>query len=419
MDRNKEIFACLALRHTPGLGPRTWKRILGAYESAYQALCAVDEWADRGLARQDQAKAVRLEAWREDAEMEYRAARSRKMVALAWHDSRFPRRLREIPDPPALLYVAGDVSLLSGPCIAVVGARKCTRHGLQAAGRVSAELAAMGLTVVSGLALGVDREAHLGGLSGVGSSVAVLGCGLDVSYPKGNADLRAALEERGCVVSEFAPGTRPDGNNFPHRNRIISGLSLAVVVAEAAKRSGSLITARLAGEQGREVFALPGPAGQAAFTGCHTLIRDGAMLADSGEDILRELRFQFREELERVPEPLSRSGEISPQRSLSGEDVDSGNGETGGSPGVDWVTGDSTFTAGSRSSFVTQGVSAPDEGTDPDGFAVWQALGQERRHIDELTRILGWESARVSQVLLLLELSGKIRQLPGMRYSRV
>ncbi|MGE4291311.1 MAG: DNA-processing protein DprA [Desulfovibrio sp.] len=403
MDLNKEFFACLALRHTPGLGPRSWKKILAAYDSVYEAVRDVRNWSSRRLARRNQIEAAERELWRSDAEMEFRAARSRGLDVVCWSDPRFPVRLREIPDPPLLLYVAGDASLLAGPCVAVVGARKCTRHGLDAAARISRELSGMGLTVVSGLALGVDREAHLGGLSGVGSSVAVLGCGLDVRYPKGNGDLRAALEERGCVVSEFAPGTPPDGNNFPYRNRIISGLSMAVVVAEAAKRSGSLITARLAGEQGREVFALPGPAGQAAFTGCHSLIREGATLADSGEDVLRELRYQFGPELDGLPHPESRRN-LDPQPSARSA--------------IRPVPARDEPSCDAVPAKPAEDVPPPDPASDPDGHAVWKLLGRERIHIDELTRGLGWESARVSQTLLLLEMSGAVRQWPGMRYSR-
>ncbi|WP_022661057.1 DNA-processing protein DprA [Paucidesulfovibrio longus] len=408
MDLNKEFFACLALRHTPGLGPRTWKKILSAYDSAYEAVRDVRGWAALRLARRDQIEAAEREVWRADAEAEYRAARSRGMDPVTWNDPRFPQRLREIADPPLLLYAAGDAGLLAGPCVAVVGARKCTRHGLDAAARISTELSRMGLTVVSGLALGVDREAHLGGLSGVGSSVAVLGCGLDVRYPKGNGDLRAALEERGCVVSEFAPGTPPDGNNFPHRNRIISGLSMGVVVAEAAKRSGSLITARLAGEQGRDVFALPGPAGQAAFTGCHSLIREGAVLADSGEDVLRELRYQFGPELNGLPRSEPKGGE----RRIERIQAASLPPERAAAFGDERPQGPAPLPSERLS------APAPDPDSDPDGRAVWDRLGRDRVHIDELTRGLGWESARVSQTLLLLEMSGAVRQWPGMRYSR-
>ena len=161
------------------------------------------------------------------------------------------------------LYVVGDVSLFKNPGVAVVGARECTPMGLEATGRISMQLSKSGITVISGLALGIDRQAHLGGLRGVGSSVAVLGCGLDVDYPQDNRDVRRRLGEKGLVVTEYGPGVRPRPEHFPIRNRLISGLALGVLVAEAAHDSGSLITARLAGEQGREVFALPGPIGQA------------------------------------------------------------------------------------------------------------------------------------------------------------
>lgn len=416
LDPNREFFAALALRHVSGLGPRTWKKILAAYPSIYAALCDARRWPALRLANRPQAEAAAREDWRADAEAEYRAARSRGLKVVTWFDPRYPQRLREIPDPPLLLYCAGDASLLTGACVAVVGARKCTRFGLDAAARISAELSRMGLTVVSGLALGVDREAHLGGLAGVGSSVAVLGCGLDVRYPKGNGDLRAALEERGCVVTEYAPGTPPDGNNFPYRNRIISGLSLAVVVAEAAKRSGSLITARLAGEQGREVFALPGPAGQSSFTGSHGLIREGATLADSAEDVLRELRWQFGTELEDLATgdaPLFvTSGTATPRV------PDAGPVSGGASSRKVGVSPAPAVAPTPVAASIPEPVAAPDPDADPDGRALWEALGDARPQIDELTRALGWESARVSQTLLLLELSGAVRQWPGMRYSR-
>ncbi|MEF2144403.1 MAG: DNA-processing protein DprA [Desulfovibrionaceae bacterium] len=392
MDLNKEFFACLALRHTSRLGPRTWKRILEAYQSAYEAVRCAADWPTRKLANRSLAEAVTSEVWRADAEVEYRSTRMRRLDVVTWFDPRYPQRLREIADPPLLLYASGDASLLSAPSVAVVGARKSTEHGLATARRISEELSRMGLSVVSGLALGIDREAHLGGLVGVGSSVGVLGCGLDVNYPKGNADVRAELERRGCVVSEFAPGTPPDGNNFPHRNRIISGISLAVVVAEAAERSGSLITARLAMEQGRDVFALPGPAGQAAFTGCHRLIREGATLAESGEDILAELRFQFGPELTGL-----RNGQA-PRR----------------------TSGLTSKVVSHVDQAVIPSVARLSPPDDPEERAVFDLLDKEgQAHIDSLTRALDWESFRVSRVLLVLEMKGLVRQCPGMRYSLV
>ncbi|MDD4951590.1 MAG: DNA-processing protein DprA, partial [Desulfovibrionaceae bacterium] len=268
-DQSKEFFACLAVRHTPGIGPKTWKAVLEAFDGAYQAVQAAGSWLGRGLVNKGQARAFQDQSWRPAAEQEYRAARAKGMAVLTWSDPDYPDRLRHIPDPPVFLYYCGDLSLLLNPCLAVVGARHCSGQGLEAAARISAELSAVGLTIVSGMACGIDRQAHLAGLSGIGRSIGVLGAGLDVNYPAGNADLRRDMEEKGLVVTEFGPGIRPEAGNFPFRNRIISGLSLGVLVAEAAERSGSLITARLAGDQGREVFALPGPAGRPESGGCN------------------------------------------------------------------------------------------------------------------------------------------------------
>jgi DNA processing protein len=302
MDLQKEFFACLALRHTPRLGPKVWKPLLLHYESAFEAVRHAASWPAE-LAPRTMARACAAEVWRDKAEEEYRAAGRAGMTVITWFDARFPDALREIEDPPCLLYASGDLSLLKNPGVAVVGARECTALGLDAAGRISSQLSRIGITVISGLALGIDRQAHLGGLSGIGGSIAVLGCGLDVDYPYGNHDVRRALDTRGLVVTEFGPGVTPRAGNFPFRNRIISALSLGVLVAEAAHNSGSLITARLAGEQGREVFALPGPLGQPTFTGCHRLIKQGAALVESAEDIVEILRYDFARELAHIPDP--------------------------------------------------------------------------------------------------------------------
>ncbi len=242
---DKEFFSCLALRCTPGIGPKTWKKIFRHYSCAYKALADAGSWHERRLTGPKVARAAREEVWREDAEAEFKAAKARGMKVLTWFDPLFPERLRNIPDPPALLYYSGDISLLGNPGVAIVGARKCTEFGLKAAKRIGAELSSSGITVISGMACGIDRQAHLAGLEGVGSSIAVLGTGLDVRYPASNADLRRGLTEKGLIVTEYAPGVKPDANNFPHRNRIISGLSLGVLVAEAANKSGSLINISL------------------------------------------------------------------------------------------------------------------------------------------------------------------------------
>ncbi|HSR36599.1 MAG TPA: DNA-processing protein DprA, partial [Desulfurivibrionaceae bacterium] len=199
--------------------------------------------------------------------------------------------LKEIANPPLVLYVKGDADLLAGSALAVVGARAATSYGQKIAGEVSAGLARHGLTVVSGLALGIDGVAHRAALAAGGTTIAVLGCGVDLPYPAQHRGLYEEIAAQGALVSDYPLGTPPEGFRFPARNRIISGLCRGVVVIEAAKHSGSLITAELAMEQGREVFAVPGRIDSAKSEGCHRLIREGATLIHSVADILAELRY--------------------------------------------------------------------------------------------------------------------------------
>ncbi len=377
MDIAKEFFACLALKHAEKIGPKTCKAILLAYDTAYDAVQDVAHWGAKKIARAHQIELFRKETWRPQAEFEYKAAKLRSMKILTWGDTRYPDTLRNIPDPPLALYYRGDLSLISNPAVAVVGARKSTQYGLEQARSFSEALSRMGLSIVSGLARGIDRQAHLGGLAGVGSSIAVLGAGLDHKYPVENADVRQALEERGLVVSEYPPGTIPDANHFPYRNRIIAGLSLGVLVAEAANKSGSLITARLATEQGREVFALPGPLGQPTFVGCNSLLKQGACLVQSAEDIVHELAGSIDSELSGL---ALASSDIAPKK---------------------------------------QEAAPVPSGLPPDEATLLAALHPvEKIHIDDLTRTLGWESSRVSQLVLILEINGLVRQWPGMTYTR-
>lgn len=200
----------------------------------------------------------------------------------------FPALLREIPDPPASLFMAGRV-LEGGPFIAVVGARRACRYGLEAARWLGAELAGAGITVVSGMARGIDAAAHLGALAGGGTTVAVMGCGLDICYPAGNRALFERIGQCGTLISEHPLGAPPLARHFPVRNRIIAGMSLGVVVVEGLVRGGAMITARLAMEYGREVFAVPGPVHSPGSTGPHLLVRDGARLAASADQILQDL----------------------------------------------------------------------------------------------------------------------------------
>ena len=226
-----------------------------------------------------------------DADLEW-AQRAGNHI-LCYNDSQFPELLRQIPDYPVLLYARGNLDLLCNPQIAIVGSRNCTPGGTQNAFDFAAQTALSGLVVTSGLALGIDAAAHRGALSVAGGTIAVNGTGLDRVYPQGNRKLAEEITERGLMISEFPFGTAAWPANFPQRNRIISGLSIATLVVEAAKRSGSLITARLAAEQGREVFAVPGSIHNPQAGGCHQLIRDGATLIETVNDIGVELGSLF------------------------------------------------------------------------------------------------------------------------------
>ena len=204
-------------------------------------------------------------------------------------DPRYPQALLDIPDPPIVLYAKGRLALMHAPAIAIVGSRNATAQGLLNAEQFAASLSQAGFVVVSGLAMGIDAAAHAGALRGAGSTVAVIGTGIDIIYPARHRALATQIVDAGCVVSEYALGTGALAANFPRRNRLISGLSRAVLVIEAAARSGSLITARVAVEQGRDVFAIPGSIHAPLSKGCHWLIKQGAKLVESAQDVLEEI----------------------------------------------------------------------------------------------------------------------------------
>ena len=226
---------------------------------------------------------------REHAARAVERAASAKIAALPWFHPTYPALLREIVDPPIVLWLVGAAACLSEPAVAIVGSRRATPAGIAVARRIGRGLAEAGLVVVSGLARGIDGAAHQGALDAGGRTVAILGCGADVVYPPEHASLAKRVAEAGALVSEFPPCTPPLPRHFPLRNRIISGLSRAVVVIEASDRSGSLITARAALDQGRDVLAVPGNVASGRYSGCHALIKDGAPLVETVEDVLNEL----------------------------------------------------------------------------------------------------------------------------------
>ena len=232
-----------------------------------------------------------IDTARRRAEDQLRRAASRGLLVLAFDDPRFPYVLAAIDDPPPVLWVRGEVRALTDPAVAIVGARTGSSYACAVAERLGSELSGRDVTVVSGLARGVDGAAHRGALVGPGPTVAVLGSGVDVVYPREHGKLADSIAAHGALVSELPPGTPPLGFHFPLRNRVISGLSRAVVVVEASERSGSLITARYAADQGREVMAVPGNVLNGRSTGSHALIKDGAKVVETADDILEEIGF--------------------------------------------------------------------------------------------------------------------------------
>jgi DNA processing protein len=275
-------------------------------------------------------------------------------------DETYPPLLLEIPDPPLVLHVRGDVSLLSRPGIAIVGSRRATAYAVNAAQHLTGQLASAGLVIVSGMARGVDTAAHCAALDAGAGTIAVLGTGIDLTYPAANRRLCERIAANGLVVSEFPPGTPPRRENFPVRNRLISGLTIGTVIVEASNRSGSLITARMAAEQNREVFAVPGSIFSAGSEGTHRLIQYGAKLVHDANDVLDELPGEFR-------------------------------------------------------------VTAAPGREEPAGVAadVLAALSPEdERHIDDVTLRTGHSPSAIAEALLALELDERIRALPGARYVR-
>lgn len=389
MDQAAGLWACLALRHCRGLGPKSWKGLLEHYGSAAKAVAAPSDWAARGLVGARAAREFLSGQWRTKAEEELALTKSCGAKLICWDDPAYPELLRHIYAPPLLLYAQGDAGLLNNPALAVVGARQASRSALTLTADLAAGLSKAGITVVSGLALGIDAQAHKAALDFPGSSIAVLGVGIDLVYPAGNHDLLRELVQKGLVLSEFAPGTPPLRHNFPQRNRLIAGLSLGVLVTQAGERSGSLITARLAMEAGREVFAVPGGVDDPDYAGCHELIRQGARLTRSVSDILEELKDR-----------------------LSSYALASG--RTGRPPAPA-----SRKTPPDRPEAPTERPEIPTDLTAEQRALLELLSASKTAHIDDLGRGLNWPPAKISTALLVLEMRGLVAHEPGMIYYLV
>ncbi|HJZ68923.1 MAG TPA: DNA-processing protein DprA [Blastocatellia bacterium] len=279
----------IALSFVIGVGSRTAAMLIDRFSSPTSVFEASAHALESALLKRETIEAFKSAEPREKAAREIDAIAKLGGQVLTLTDERYPKLLRETYDPPIVIYCLGDLAAaLAQPAIAVVGSRHCSTYGRNVAEKLSRELAERGITIVSGLARGIDSAAHRGALDGRGLTIAVMGTGLDAVYPKENNKLAARIVEQGALVTEFPLATPPVSQNFPFRNRVISGLALGVMVVEGAERSGSLITARLAYEQGRDVFAVPGNITSAKSFGPNYLIKDGAKLVQTWRDVIEE-----------------------------------------------------------------------------------------------------------------------------------
>jgi len=348
-----------------GIGPVKAKRLKERFGSLDRALVAreADLKSVEGIGPE---LARALSSWESttDTEKERKWTEELGLTVLTQADTAYPAALREIYDPPLVLYIKGKVPETWPRGVAVVGSRETSHYGLETAKKLGYQLAYAGVPVISGLARGIDTAAHLGALAAKGTTWAVLGCGLDQIYPPENDSLAEKIVEAGgCLISELALGTSPDKRTFPMRNRIVSGLSFGVLVIEAGRQSGALITARQALDQGRQVFAIPGRIDNPLAQGCHQLIKDGAKLVEGVEDILAELEFLIPRENVATPRPLPAN--------LSGDEE-----------------------------------------------KVYAAIELDETPIDTITQRTGLAAGAVSSTLLKLEMRKLVRQLPGKVFVR-
>lgn len=367
------LASWLTLQAVDGVGDRTLLKLVQVFGSPQAVLAAESGELIKAGCSLELAESVRRgpspNVLRQ-IDRQIQTVERLKIQIITLFDRSYPARLRTIPDPPPVLYVSGALSARDEIAVAIVGGRRATPSGCIVTEEIAKELAGGGVTIVSGLARGIDAAAHRGALDGKGRTIAVLGCGIDRTYPPEHQALRRSIESHGAVISELPIGASPLSHHFPRRNRIISGLSLGVLVSEAAKDSGSLITAKLALEQGREVFAVPGPVKEGACRGSNGLIKEGAKLVERGQDVLDEILPQI----------------------------------------------DARLRAGL---FVGGVLAVPRESLGKEDTLVYEALSYEARSVDAVIESTGLNAAKVAASLLSLELTGRVRQLPGQHYIRV
>jgi DNA processing protein len=363
-----KLLPWFCLKSVPGIGNHLCKRLIDRFnspeqifQSSQQELLEVE-----GITARQAAAILNYKPPQSiKAELDQVNQKGYKIITLA--DPVYPPLLREIPDPPPIIYVCGDLDG-SRKNIAVVGSRNATAYGISTTQRLCADLAALDITIISGMAVGIDTAAHQGALAGKGKTIAVLGSGFNRIYPSENLNLFQRISGNGAVISEFTLDTAPEAHNFPIRNRIISGMSLGTVVVEATRKSGSLITARLAAEQNREVFAVPGSIQSFKSTGTHTLIKQGAKLVENAQDVIEELAAIID-----VPQEAKGRGQ--------------------------------------NRDAVELALLLPEE------RAAYKVLSVYPEHIDTIVRKTGIEPGKLLSLLLQLELKGVIRQLPGKLFA--
>jgi len=365
-------------------------------QNVFEAALAGDALLRSSDGLTEKAAAKLRECARRDVSKHLEAMDAHGIRLLLESDDAYPRALQAIPDTPPCLLIRGNISQSDERAVAIVGTRNVTEYGRGLAYRFALELARAGVSVVSGLARGIDTAAHRGALDGGGRTLAVTGCGLDIVYPSDNRDLMLEIEGQGAVLSEWAPTTNPEAWHFPARNRIIAGLSLGVIVVEAAAKSGALITADFANELGREVFAVPGNIHKTQSRGPHQLIRDGAILVESVEDVLQALEARAW--------PL-------PDRS---------NSENGDAEPVAENSRPAKRSAPPRSEPAPNSAKVVNTASfSPDENKIWVCLDVEPRHIDDLSNAADLSASQTNTALVLLELKGAARRLPGNLFARV
>lgn len=373
MAAENKILDYIQLINSANIGPVTFYKLLRQYGSAEAALAALP--------------AGRRTFSRSAAQKEFELARRQNIRLLAFDDPEYPENLRAAEDAPPIIYVRGQINCLRQPLsLSIVGARNASLNGRKLASQISCELTSQGVMIVSGMARGIDTAAHKGAmfaLNRTGSTVAVLGTGIDIAYPAENQKLCEQIAEQGAVISEFPLGTEPSAGNFPRRNRIVSALTDGTLVVEASLHSGSLITARLALEQGRDVFAVPGFPTDERSAGPNKLIKDGAFLVENAEDILNVLSEDARRKIPRTPRPVQTDLFVKPLDKES-------------------KTADIPDTA------------SPDRETD-----ILSLLTPAGVYVDELIRVSGLDSAAVSLRLLELEMEGRIERQVGNKVALI